>query len=128
MYITPSLLSDQNWDDMAEAAQWARANQEVLKDTHWVGGNPQWLEVYGWAAWSPAKATLVLRNPSDKAQSINLKLAEVFELPAGAADDYTATSPWKSDAGKPAMEISAREPHEFHLEPFEVLTLDMKPR
>jgi hypothetical protein len=128
MYITPSLLSDQNWDDLAEAAKWARGNQDVLKDTHWVGGNPAWLEVYGWAAWTPAKATLVLRNPGDKPQSIKLKLADVFELPAGAAQNYSAKSPWKSDAGRPAMALTARETHEFHLEPFEVLTLDMTAR
>jgi hypothetical protein len=36
-------------------------NQEILKDTHRVGGDPAWLEVYGWAAWSPKKATLVPR-------------------------------------------------------------------
>ncbi len=128
MYITPELLTDQNWDDLAEAAKWARANQDVLKDTHWVGGNPAWLEAYGWAAWSPAKATLVLRNPSDKPQSITLKLAAVFELPAGAAQTYTAKSPWKSDTARPALNLNAQAAHEFHLEPFEVLTLDMTAR
>jgi hypothetical protein len=128
MYITPELLTDQNWNDLAEAAKWARERQEVLKDTHWVGGNPAWLEVYGWAAWTPAKATLVLRNPSDKPQSINLKLADVFELPAGAAQTYTAKSPWKSDAAGPAMDLNAQAAHEFRLKPFEVLTLDMTAR
>ncbi|UWZ84491.1 alpha-galactosidase [Occallatibacter riparius] len=128
MYITPELLTDQNWDDLAEAAKWARDRQEVLKDTHWVGGNPAWLEVYGWAAWTPARATLVLRNPSDKPQSIKLKLADVFELPAGAAQNYTAKSPWKSDAARPAMDLNARAEHEYRLEPFEVLTLDMTAR
>jgi hypothetical protein len=128
MYITPELLTDQNWDDLAEAAKWARDRQDVLKDTHWVGGNPAWLEVYGWAAWTPAKATLVLRNPSDKPQSIKLNLANVFELPAGAAQAYTAKSPWKSDAARPAMDLNAQAAHEFRLEPFEVFTLDMTAR
>ena len=52
MYITPSLLSTQNWDDLAEAAKWSRANADVLKDTHWVGGDPAWQQVYGvdWVA------------------------------------------------------------------------------
>ena len=35
----------------------------VLKDTHWVGGDPRWLQVYGWASWSQEKSILVLRNP-----------------------------------------------------------------
>ena len=66
MYITPSLLTDANWDDLAEAAKWSRANADVLKDTHWIGGDPAWLEVYGWASWTPSKGVLVLRNPSDR--------------------------------------------------------------
>jgi len=128
MYITPDLLSAQNWDDLAEAARWSRANQDVLKDTHWIGGNPAWLEVYGWASWTPKKAILVLRNPSDKPQDFRITLEDALELPAGAAMNYTGHSPWKSDAGRSALALNARVPHTFHLEPFEVLTLDLTPR
>jgi hypothetical protein len=128
MYMTPSLLTDANWDDLAEAAKWSRANAGVLMDTHWVGGNPAWLEVYGWASWTPAKGILTLRNPSDHPRTIRLKLAEAFELPQGAPQTYRATRPWKSDAGKLAFVLDAREPHAFVLAPFEVLTLEMTPR
>jgi hypothetical protein len=128
MYITPSLLSQQNWDDLAESAKWSRANADTLKDTHWVGGNPAWLEVYGWASWTPAKGILVLRNPSDKPQTFRITLKDALELPARAATTYSAKSPWKSDADKPAITIDASAPHEFHLAPFEVLTLDLTPR
>lgn len=128
MYITPSLLSASNWDDVAEAAKWSRANADVLKDTHWVGGDPAWLEVYGWASWAPRKGILVLRNPSDKPQTIRLKLSSVFELPADAAHRFEAHSPWKDDAGKPAVTMDADEAHAFELAPFEVLTLEMAPK
>ena len=127
MYITPGLLSQQNWDDLAEAAKWSRENQEVLKDTHWVGGDPAWLEVYGWAAWTPKKATLVLRNPSDHEQVIKVRLKDALELPAEAAKVYSARSPWKDDAGRPAIVLQAQEAHEFHLAAFQVLTLDILP-
>ena len=126
MYITPSLLTEKNWDDLAEAAKWSRANTAVLKDTHWVGGDPAWLEVYGWASWTPEKGILVLRNPSDEAKAISLKMADVFELPA--ATGYSARSPWRDDAGNAAIDINANDPHEFTLAPFQVLTLEMKPR
>ena len=127
MYITPSLLKAENWDDLAEAAKWSRANAEVLKDTHWVGGDPAWLEIYGWASWSPEKGILVLRNPSDRAQAIKLKLQDVFELPEGAAQQYSAKSPWAGDARRPAVGMDAKVPHEFTMGPFEVLTLEMTP-
>jgi len=128
MYITPSLLSQANWDDLAEAAKWSRTNQEVLKDTHWVGGNPEWLEVYGWASWTPHKGILVLRNPGEREQSIRIRLQDAFELPPGSAQVYSASSPWKEDAGRPALVLRAQEAHECHLAPLEVLTLDILPK
>src|ERR1035438_4119376 len=108
MYITPSLLSEQNWDDLAEAAKWSRANADVLKDTHWIGGDPAWLEVYGWASWTPRKGILVLRNPSGQPQSIRIRLRGVFELPPSAAQAYAARSPWKDDARSEERRVGSR--------------------
>ena len=125
MYITPSLLTGANWDDLAEAAKWSRANAEVLKDTHWIGGDPAWLEVYGWASWTPTKGILVLRNPSDQEKTIRIKLQDAFELPSGVAQEYFAKSPWKEDAGSHPLLLRAQQAHEFRLAPFEVLTLDV---
>lgn len=127
MYITPSLLSAQNWDDLAEAATWSRANADVLKDTHWVGGDPAWLEVYGWASWTPKKGILVLRNPSDHEQTIHLRMQDAFELPPDGPSVYRARSPWKEDAGRPAIMLRAQDAHEFQLAAFQVLTLDILP-
>ena len=127
MYITPSLLTTQNWDDLAEAANWSRANADVLKDTHWIGGNPAWLEVYGWASWSPRKGILVLRNPSDHPQSFQIRLRDALELPSAAAKNFTAKSPWKDDAASPALQISADETRTYRLQPFQVLTFDLTP-
>lgn len=128
MYITPSLLTSTDWDDLAEAANWSRAHADVLVDSHWIGGDPAQLEVYGWAAWSPKQATLVLRNPSEKRQSIAVDVARAFELPDGAARVYRARSPWKDDAGKPAPTLRAGEAHKFALQPFEVVVLDVTPQ
>ncbi len=127
MYITPALLSPSDWDDLAEAANWSRANAGVLVDTHWIGGDPAQLEVYGWASWSPRKGILVLRNPSDQPQSISLDVAAAFELPPEAPRAYRAHSPWKADASAPALALRAGVSHEFSLKPFEVLVLEAVP-
>ncbi|HUJ32626.1 MAG TPA: enterotoxin [Candidatus Acidoferrum sp.] len=127
MYITPSLLSSDDWDDLAEAANWSRANADILVDTHWIGGDPAQLEVYGWASWAPREGILVLRNPSDRPQSISIDVAKAFELPAGAAHEFRLRSPWKEDSATPAMTAHAGQPHEFQLEPFEVKVLEAEP-
>jgi hypothetical protein len=128
MYITPSLLTEADWDVLAETAKWSRNNAATLVDTHWVGGDPRWLEVYGWAAWSPRKAILSLRNPSNCRQELTLDVAQAFELPSGAARRFSAHSPWSADAAEPAIELEAGKPYTFHLEPFQVLTLDAVPQ
>jgi hypothetical protein len=124
MYVTPGLLTKENWDDLAESAKWSRTNAEVLKDTHWIGGDPGKLEVYGWASWTPKKGIVVLRNPSDKAQEFSLDVGKAFELPERAARSYRARSPWMADKGTAAIRLNAGEVHRIELKPFEVVTLE----
>jgi hypothetical protein len=127
MYITPKLLSEKNWDTLAEAAKWSRENADTLIDSHWVGGDPNNGDVYGWASWSPRKAILFLRNPSDQPAKISIDIARAFELPPDAPQHYIAHSPWQSEKDLPAVDLHAGQPHEFVLKPFEVVSLDASP-
>lgn len=124
MYITPSLLDKQNWDDLAEAANWSRRNADVLVDTHWIGGDPSRGEIYGWASWSPRKAILVLRNPTDQPADFTADAVKLFELPSGAPQKFVMHSPWKQDRQKPAITLESRQPATLVLKPFEVLVLE----
>jgi hypothetical protein len=124
MYITPKLLDSQNWDDLAEAAKWSRANADVLVDTHWVGGDPGKGEVYGWASWSPRKAILVLRNPNDRPANFTVEAGKLFELPSGALQKFIMRSPWKKDRDQPATMLASGQPVTFNLQPFDVLVLE----
>ncbi len=127
MYITPSLLSSDDWDVLAEAAKWSRDNAQTLKDSHWIGGDPARLGVYGWASWSQenAKAIVTLRNPSDQPQDFTASLSALLELPADSPRAYAARSPWKSDSAAQPLTIAVKEQHTFHLQPFQVLTLEL---
>jgi len=126
LYLTPSGLNRQNWDDLAEAARWARRNADVLADSHWVGGDPGQSEVYGYAAWSPRLGILTLRNPTDKPLAMTTDLATFFELPTNGPAEFQLTSPWKSEANLPPLTLAAHEAHEFNLQPFQVLVREAK--
>ena len=126
MYITPALMSQQNWDDLAAAAKWSRANAETLVDTHWVGGSPEERSVSGWASWSPTKGILTLRNPTAKVQSIKIDAAKVFELPDGAPQNYTIVNPFK-DQTVEVTKLRAGEETAFKLRPFEVIVVEAWP-
>jgi len=125
MYITPSLPSSQDWDVLAAAAKWSRNNADILRDTHWIGGDPRKLEVYGWAAWSPEKGIMTLRNPSDHAQEFLLDASRAFELPSGAARSYRVTNVWASGSAPKQLVTGRKE--KIELKPFEVLTLEATP-
>lgn len=127
MYLTPSLLSAQDWETLAEAARWSRAHAAVLKDVHWIGGDPGQLEVYGWAAWTPAQGIVTLRNPSEQPQRFVLDVERTFELPAGAPRAYMLRSPWAADAQRERIGVQAGKPWTIELKPFEVLTFEADP-
>ena len=128
MYITHSLLSEADWDVLAEAAQWSRRNADTLVDTHWIGGDPAKLEIYGWASWSRRGGIITLRNPDQGPHAFELDVQSAFELPADAPENYAARSPWKDAAGAAPISLRARQPHVLNLQPFEVLTLEAIPR
>jgi hypothetical protein len=127
LYVTHSLLSKEDWDMLAEAAQWAHHNADVLLDTHWIGGDPRQLQVYGWAAWSPEKGIITLRNPSDKKQTYALDVAKAFELPTRAPRKYQARSPWFKDRDNKPFSLTGGELKTVTLAPFEVLNLEALP-
>jgi hypothetical protein len=128
MYITHSLLSDSDWDTLAEAARWSRRNADILVDTHWIGGDPAKLDVYGWASWSLRGGIITLRNPDKAPHSYDLDAQAAFELPYGAPQEFAARSPWKDAASVAAINLRAGQPRKIDLQPFEVVTLEAAPR
>jgi len=89
LYTNCNLMNTINdgklWEDVAECVAWQKKNADVLPDAHWVGGSP-WngskQEVYGWASWNGAKATLALRNGGNSALTYTFTLREALEIPA----------------------------------------------
>ncbi len=123
MYITPSLLSKQNWDDIAQMAKWSQANKDVLRDSHWIGGDPEKLEVYGWASWSPKKSIIVLRNPSDQPQAIAVQIGRMLELPLGYRYAMSFAPVFADEHVRP-FTVSYRSSKVVYLQPFAVLILE----
>ena len=126
LYLTPSLMTTEAWDDVAEAAKWAKQNADVLADSHWFGGDPLKSEIYGYAAWNRRKGTLMLRNPSDKPQAVTFDIGDAFELPNSAPRHYTLASPYK-DQRIQVIRARAKVVTTLTLSPFEVLVFDANP-
>jgi len=126
MYVTPVLTSAE-WDTLAECAKWSRANADTLVDTHWIGGDPNELEPYGWAAWSEKKGIITVRNPDARPRTIALDVQKAFELPDGAPRSYGARDPWGSGGAAVPSTLSAGNEFTIELAPFEVRTIEATP-
>ena len=124
LYISPDLLTERNWDTLAAAANWARARAAVLRDSHWVGGDPARGEVYGWASWAPGRAVIALRNPAAQPQAFELALAAMLELPASEPLHWRATPAFAPGS---ALELRADQPTRVTLNGYEVRVLDLVP-
>ena len=123
LYIQPARLTAEDWQVLAEAAKWSRANAAVLVDTLCIAGAPEKLEVYGYASWKPHKGIVMLRNSDDAPRPFTLYVAAAFDLPPGARTRYKLASPWAEDRSKPPLIARAGRPLELTLQPFQVLVL-----
>jgi len=124
LYITPHLLTEPMWDELAKAAKWARACADVLVDSHWIGGDPGAGEAYGFAAWHPGRGVIVVRNPAEKPQSFPIKLAEAWELPEGVQPRFSFRRVNAPGPGEEERIMAADASLELTLEPFEVIVLE----
>lgn len=126
IYITPQMIEQENWDQLAESIKWNRANSDVLVDTHFIGGDPFENETYGYASWNTRKGVLGLRNPAAKPQKITIRLDKAFELPLKAIRSYHLKNAYSDQTFK-EIRVSAEHEIIIALKPFEVLILEAIP-
>ncbi|MBI5008625.1 MAG: enterotoxin [Bacteroidia bacterium] len=126
LYINPHKLNRNNWDCLADAAKWAKENESVMADVHWIGGDPSRGEVYGYAAWSEKKGVLSLRNPSSVDKVFNLNVKDVFEIPEDMNDNYLFSNVIPVAGGKMKPSVTGRS-FMIILKPFELRVFDAVP-
>lgn len=120
LYIDYTLMTKKRWAFLAELLKWSRENQAVLADVRWVGGDPFKVETYGWAAWSPEKSIVTLRNPSDLPVAFRFNPRTVFELPASEKGVLVMKKLWSSD--DEAFECDADGSVELKIGPMQTTT------
>ncbi|MFB2829694.1 enterotoxin [Aeromonas jandaei] len=124
LYITPELLSKENWDLLAKAALWSQQNKSVMVDSHWVGGDPTKLEIYGWGAWSPEKSFITLRNPSSQPQQFFLEPTRQLEVPDRESKKFNIKPLYGNNTSLPT---SINEGVIIKLAPLELITMELTP-
>ncbi len=138
LYVDQDLMGQKDgmlWDELAKCIQWIRSNKDVLADIHWVGGNP-WDrtrmdgDIYGWAAWNPAKCVLTLRNSSGKARTLTTTLREVLDVPPSVKGAVILRNSFSDQRPLPGITdtvVDVDTPVCFTLKPMEVFVWEGSP-
>ena len=75
LYISPDILSDGEWDAMAQSMEWAKDRFPVLSTTTMVGGDPKARETYGYVHFRGDEGVIAARNPSIEASRLAVYLS-----------------------------------------------------
>ncbi len=135
LYLDRDLMDAKNgmlWDELAAGVKWIRRNADVLDDVHWVGGNP-WDKntkdgsIYGWAAWNKNKATLALRNSSNKEKTLTASLRKILDIPPHLKGSITFKDSFNDQRalnGFSNQTLDIDKEITFTLKPFEVFVFE----
>lgn len=113
LYLTPRLMTPALWHTVGTAAKWAASNGAMLRDAHWIGGDPHVDQPYGWAGFDPAtgEGYACIRNPQTRPVGFAIDTVRHLEIPArfgpafGCSGElvWGLTSP-DADAAAPAVQ------------------------
>lgn len=85
LYISPNLLTDEEWNAIAKSIRWAKDRFEILKSTEMVGGDPGNKEAYGYVHFFKDRGIAAVRNPFIQPRILKLKLHPAYGLGARAS-------------------------------------------
>ena len=72
LYISPELFDTDHWQVLGTTTNWALHNQRRLKNTVYIGGDPEKGHAYGYMSWVDGRAILTVRNPDRGEQTITV--------------------------------------------------------
>ena len=84
LYISPDILSDGEWDAMAQSMEWAKDRFPILSTTAMIGGDPKAREAYGYVHFRGDEGVIAVRNPSIEPALLKVPLASSLGLDEGA--------------------------------------------
>ena len=74
LYIKPKVLSDTDWDILAEGLNWVREIFPTFKRVVMIGGNPRENVPYGYSGWTEKQGYVSMHNPGSGEQEFRVKL------------------------------------------------------
>ena len=74
LYYSYNMLSASKWRINADVFRFIKNNAQILKNSVFIGSDPEKGGVYGYSAWGDSAGIVSLRNPSSKEQEFTFNL------------------------------------------------------
>jgi hypothetical protein len=124
-YLNPAFMSDDDWRIYAGLLKWARANQDILRNTVILPSRVASGEPYVYAHWLGRRGILVVRNPSNETRVFPLEL-RAARAPEALTHAVCYTQyPYRRGI---ASDIQADSVITLKLAPWELLFLEIVPQ
>ncbi|MCX6138411.1 MAG: alpha-galactosidase [Ignavibacteriales bacterium] len=85
LYISPDILTEDEWMVMASAMCWARDRFSIFSATEMIGGDPKKRESYGYVHFKGNHGIIAARNPFITDTSLSVRLNPEYGLDAHAS-------------------------------------------
>lgn len=125
LYLSYNMMNEEKWKSLAKVLEWSKENYHIIKNSHFLGGDPAKNNVYMYSAWTEnGEGIVALRNPSDSPAEITVTLNKLMGVPETLTDvkrynvyDESSIDSEKLYSYNQKMEISLL-PFEFKLYQF----------
>jgi hypothetical protein len=123
-YLNPKYMAEDDWRIYAGLLQWARRNQDILRNTKVLRSRVEIGEPYAYAHWLGSRGIVAVRNPSNETRRYTLDLRE-SGAPAALAGAVCYTQyPYRMGI---AAGLNGGSRIELSLAPWELIFLEILP-
>ena len=127
LYVTPEIMSEQQWEALGRALQWAEGHTETFVHSHMILGDPAKGEAYGFAAYGsdPPRGVISVRNPSIRPARVAVPLEyREMDVDSGRRLAAELVYPYRRTV---ATDLGDRDALELDLASWELMVLEVRP-
>jgi len=125
LYISPDMLTSNQWDVLAKGIKWAKSRFPILRHTTMVGGDPAKGKPYGYAHFNGNHGIIAVRNPVINPQNLAVKINKKLGLPEDA-DSLVVERVYPRKKISPVLASSGSSLH-FDLNGYEMAIYEIFP-
>lgn len=87
LHLSYTMMNKSKWRILSNVINWQKENYDILRNSRFIGGNPEENNIYGYFAWNEkGDGIIALRNPTDERVPITLTLNKLMGCPEDLKD------------------------------------------